>query len=367
MRVAVVGPTHPYKGGIAHHTTELAHRLSGLGHDVSLISWSEQYPERWYPGVLRVPQDKPETAPHPNTSYPLSWKNPIGWIRVGRQLRAYDLVVFVFVASVQAPAYLTVLKARGKKCRGRVIALCHNVLPHERRFFDAPLTRAVLKRVDRVLVHTPAQAEVARGLVDAAISVADLPPHLPARPEAGVEPRVYGHHRRLLFFGLVRKYKGLDVLLRALARVPNIQLTVAGEFWDGAELYQNLIAELGIRERVTLHSGYVASVQIPALFSNADALVLPYRAGTATQNVYLANAHGRPVIATRVGSMSQHVSHDVDGLLCQPDSVAELAEAIEHFYEPGVAQKLYENLPEVTGNEAWGSYLSALLGEAAHA
>lgn len=361
MRIALIGPTHPYKGGIAHHTTELAHRLKKEGHDVDLISWSAQYPTLLYPGVQRAPEDKPETEIFGSTSYPLSWKNPAGWLRVGQALRKYDVVIFVFVTSIQAPAYLTMLRAMGKK-HGQVVALCHNVLPHERKFFDIPLTRAVLKRVDQVLVHTPEQAKLAKTLTKATVTVAGLPPHLPAKPHGSHDANLKHH---LLFFGLVRKYKGVDVLLRALAEVPDAYLTIAGEIWGGTDSFEQLIEELHLQDRVKLLAGYVPSQQIPELFAEADALVLPYRSGTGTQNISLAFAHGIPVIATSVGAMAKQVRDGVDGLLCKPDNVESLAKAIQHFYEPGVAAKLRKNLPKITGDAEWQAYIEGLLAEAA--
>ncbi len=359
MRVALIGPTHPYKGGIAQHTTELAHRLSAAGHEVSLVSWSEQYPAKLYPGgAQRVPMDRPELPPYPGTTYPLTWKHPGGWWRVARSLRAYDLVVLVFVTSVQAPAYLVM--ARALAGGPRVVALCHNVLPHERRFFDRPLTRAVLRRAHGVLVHSPAQGELARSLTRAPVAVAPLPPHLPAVGGPGTGAR--GLRRRLLFFGMVRPYKGVDVLVRALAQVPDVALTVAGEFWGGVEPYRRLVEELGLAGRVTLRPGYVPAEEIPHLFAEADALVLPYRSGTATQNVWLAHEYGRPVIATRAGTLGGQVRDGVDGLLCQPDDVAGLAAALRRFYEPGVAEKLRAGIPAVAADQAWQEYVAALEG-----
>jgi glycosyltransferase involved in cell wall biosynthesis len=362
MRIALVGPTHPYKGGIVHHTTELAHRLEKAGHNVDLISWSAQYPKILYPGVQRAANDKPETPPFGKTTYPLSWKNPAGWGIVGRKLRAYDLVIFVFVTSVQAPAYLTMMKAMGNKHHTRVMALCHNVLPHERKFFDVPLTKAVLGRVDQVLVHTAAQAELAHELTKAVVTVAEMPPHLPAKPKGAIKTAGKLTHN-LFFFGMVRKYKGVDNLLKAVAQVPGVNVTIGGEVWGGTEKYDQLIAELGIQDRVTMITGYIPSQQIPELIAAADALVLPYRSGTATQNVWLAHAHGKPVIATTVGSMVSQVHNDIDGLLCKPDDVDSLAKAIKTFYEPGVAARLTKNVPALPEDEAWEAYIVDIVAD----
>ncbi|MEK7153640.1 MAG: glycosyltransferase family 4 protein, partial [Patescibacteria group bacterium] len=294
--------------------------------------------------------------------YPLSWKNPIGWASVGRKLRTYDVVVFVFVTSIQAPAYLTMLQTIGRKRRAQVMALCHNVLPHERKFFDIPLTKAVLGRVDQVLVHTPAQADVAKDLTNATIITTELPPHLPAKPK-GTAGRSDKFTRNLFFFGMVRKYKGVDILMKAIANVPDVTITIGGEVWGGTEQYERLMDELGIRSRVTFLNDYIPSQQIPELLAASDALVLPYRSGTATQNVFLAFAHGKPVIATRVGSITKQVRDGTDGLLCKPDNVQDLTKAIKRFYEPGMAAKLTNNVPKLSEDDAWESYIVDLLAE----
>lgn len=368
MRLAIVGPTHPYKGGIAHHTTELAHRLAAAGHEVDLVSWSAQYPRLLYPGQRVSRSDPPELPPYERTSYPLAWYRPDGWWRVAAGLRdgGYDAVVLVVVTPVQAPGYLTMQAALRRTGRGgrrpRIVALCHNVLPHEARFFDRRLTRAVLSRADAVLVHSAPQAALAAEFTRAPVKTASLPPHLPARrgapPAAAADGPAAEPRRRLLFFGIVRPYKGLDVLLRALAEVPDVRLTVAGEFWGGTEKTEALLAELGIADRVRLRPGYVPGEAIPGLFADADALVLPYRSGTASQNVWLAHEHGLPTIVTRAGTLGDAVRDGVDGILCEPDDVAGLAAALRRFYEPGMPQKLRAGVRPVDPGPAWTDYLT---------
>jgi glycosyltransferase involved in cell wall biosynthesis len=512
VRLAIVGPTHPYKGGIAQHTTELAHRLAAAGHEVDLVSWSEQYPQLLYPGQRVSPSDPPELPLYPRTSYPLSWRRPDKWWRVAMQLHAggYDALVLVVVTPVQAPAYLAMLaalrRAEGRAAgrgedqgedqgayrdeadagvparRPRVVALCHNVLPHESRFFDKPLTRALLSRVDAVLVHSSAQAALAAEFTRAAVKIASIPPHLPsqvlthvpadagARPPAAVDlpadedpppadedetrlvsspetaaeddgektqvvslPEAAGDdgdetrlvslpetaaeddgektqvvslpetaaddgdetqliasppsredaaetrvtpapaepvfppeeiaarlRRRLLFFGIVRPYKGLDVLLQALAKVPDVSLTVAGEFWGGTEQTEALVRSLGLSRRVRIRPGYVPAEVIPGLFTDVDALVLPYRSGTASQNVWLAHEHGVPVIATRAGTLADAVDDGVDGLLCEPGDPDALAAAIRLFYEPGTPQRLRAGVRPVDPAPAWADYVDVL-------
>ncbi|MER6001185.1 glycosyltransferase family 4 protein [Nonomuraea angiospora] len=351
MRIAIVGPTYPYKGGGAQHTAELAHRLAAQGHDVVIESWRAQYPSFLYPGQQTI--SAPEGTPFPNTLRRLDWRRPDGWVAAGRRLRSADLVVLAVLSPVQVPAYLGILYGIRRKIR--TIALCHNVLPHERKPYDEPLMKALLKRVDGVLTHSEQQAGLARGLTGSPVSVAALPPHLPST-NAEKSTQV---HRRLLFFGIVRPYKGLDLLLRALP--DGISLTVAGEFWGGLDETRALIAELGLGDRVELRPGYVAAEDVPGLFARADALVLPYRNATASQNVWLGHEHGVPVIATRVGALADHVTDGVDGLLVEPGDAGALRAALERFYASGEPERLRSGVKAVDPEPFWSAYAGTLL------
>ncbi|ROO90037.1 glycosyltransferase involved in cell wall biosynthesis [Actinocorallia herbida] len=353
MRIALVGPAFPYKGGGARHTTELARRLAAAGHEVVLESWKAQYPGFLYPGQQTI--DVPEGDLFPGTHRRLSWRRPDGWYRTGRRLRSYDLVVFAVLSSVQVPAYLGILRGMGRAARQRAVALCHNVLPHEPKPYDRPLMRALLGRVGAVLTHTPEQAALAGSLTDAPVAVAELPMHLPAASQEGAG-RVGGSG--LLFFGIVRPYKGLDVLLRALPE--GVRLTVAGEFWAGLEEARELIGALGLSERVDLRPGYLPAEEIPGILRAADALVLPYRAATASQNVMMAFEHGVPVVATRVGGFAAQIRDGVDGVLAEPDDAASLRAAIEKLLaDPdGFRARVVRPDPE----PVWTAYLAALTG-----
>lgn len=365
MRIAVVGPTHPYKGGIAQYTTALAHQLAAEGHEVVLESWSRQYPKLLYPGQLTVRE--PELPAYPQTRRRLSWRRPDSWLACGRRLRDRHLVVLVVATPIQMPAYRGILTGLGRRRATRVVAQCHNVLPHERRGTDVRLVRGVLQRVDGVLVHSAEQAKLAAGLTERPVVVEHMAPIVVAKPSAhdASEGRWDHPHRRLLFFGIVRPYKGLDVLLRALAGgPPDLRLRVAGEFWSGSADTERLIAELGLAGRVELRPGYVPADEVPGLFRDVDALVLPYRSATASLNAFLAFEHGRPVIATRVGTIEQDVRDGVDGLLCPPDDVAALTQVLQRFYAAGEVQRLTTGIPRVEAGPAWRSYCAALVAPA---
>ncbi len=362
MRIALVGPAHPYKGGIVHHTTELAHRLTERGHEVRIESWSQQYPERLYPGQQRI--DEPEIEPHPGTRHGLSWRRPDSWWRVGRRLRhEVDAVVIVLVNPVQVPAYLVLLSALGRRVAS--VALCHNVLPHEPNRLDRPLVAALLRRVGAVLVHSDRERTVAESLTPMPVRVATMAPHLPGQLPAVLPNPDRPATRRLLFFGLVRAYKGLDVLLRALPTLPHdVQLIVAGEMWAGEESYRSLADELGVASRVDWRPGYVPARELPGLLAEVDALVLPYRSATASQNVELAAAHGLPVVVTRTGALALAVQSGIGGLVIEPGDVHALAAALHELYEPGRLPGLRRGVLESNSSaataDAWDRYLSVL-------
>lgn len=373
LHVTVIGPAHPYKGGAAHHTTELAHRLAAAGHDTRLESWRAQYPKLLYPGQLTV--EEPELPLFAATQRRLSWRSPLGWFLAGRRLRNQDVVVLQCHSVVQYVPYLGVIRGlRGRRDRRRrhprVVLIVNNVLPHEARAFDRSLARRLYRRADLLVVHGPAQAELARELTDTPLRVADLPSHLPGgspAPVPGVltdDPVVYN---QLLFFGLVRPYKGLDVLLRALAKsnmtgaAPG--LVVAGEFWGGEDSTRDLVDELNLGERVTIRPGYVEAADIPDVFAHVDALVLPYRAATGSQNALLAFEHGRPVVATDTGALATPITDGLDGIVCRPDDVDDLARAIARFYAEGEPLRLRRNVKPPDPGPAWDRYIDALTEE----
>ena len=160
---------------------------------------------------------------------------------------------------------------------------------------------------------------------------------------------------------MIRPYKGLDVLLTALARIDGVTLTVAGEFWGGADDTRALVTSLGLDDRVELRPGYVPASDVPGLFTDADALVLPYRSATASQNVFMAYEHGIPVIATRAGTLADHVRDGIDGVLADPGDADSLTAALKEFYAPGEPARLRAGVKPVDAEPHWAAYLEQLL------
>lgn len=364
LRLAVVGPTHPHKGGVAAHTTTLAHQLSDAGHDVTLVSWSHLYPVRLYPGEQAVPGGTPDVSPFPRTVRALSWARPASWLRAGRRLRDVDAIIVVHVIPALVPAHLALLHAAGASRRlsgrgPRSVVIAHNVLPHERRLGDRALVGAFFGQVHAVLVHSVEQAQAAGSLGAARVSVADLPPHLPGG--APVARTSYAGKPRLLSLGIVRDYKGIDLLLTALREVPGLRLTVAGEMWgESGRRVAELARHPAVAPRVDVRPGYVPADELAPMLAGHDVMALTYRHATASQNVLLAQEHGLAVLATRVGTFGDQVRDGVDGLLVPPGNQQALTDALRQLAEPGVVQRLRSTVrrPDLSG--PWAGYLGRL-------
>ena len=371
LTIALVGPTHPYKGGVAAHTTTLAHELAEAGHEVTLVSWSHLYPSALYPGEQSVPPGSPDVDPYPRTLRVLSWARPDTWVRAGRRLRDVDLVVVVHVVPAVVPAHLSLLRAAGvgrgpagrpPRPSPRSVVIAHNVLPHESRPGDRQLMEALVRRVDAVVVHSDDQAALARGLGARHVKQLSLPPHLPGGPP---EPR---HARagddgavRILSLGIVRDYKGVDLLVDAVRDVPGIHLTVAGELWgDAGRRVRELASDPRLDGRVEVHSGYVPADRIAGLLARHDVVALPYRSATASQNALLARLHGVPVLASAVGTFPDHVRDGIDGLLVPPSDREALVTALRRLREPGCVDRLRAAVrpPDLSG--PWANYVGGI-------
>ena len=364
LRIAIVGPTHPHKGGVAAHTTMLAHHLADAGHDVTLVSWAHLYPSKLHHADASVPDGVPEVPPFPRTIRALSWARPDTWVRAGRRLRDVDAIVVVHVMPPVVPAHLALLRAAGAVPGGRgprpqSVVVCHNVLPHEPHPGDARLMSLLFSRVDSVLVHSADQATVAHDLGARRVSVADLPPHLPGGDPIRRGPRP--GPTRLLALGLIREYKGIDVLLRAMRSVPEVTLTIAGEIWGANRgVIGRLASDPALAGRVEIRDGYVPADALAALLADHDVLALPYRSTTASQNVILGHAHGLPVLASDIAPFSQQVDDGVNGILVPPEDERALAGALRRLGDPEVRRRLAEGVqtPDLSG--PWAHYLGTL-------
>jgi len=357
--IVLVGPTHPYTGGIAQHTTRLALELEHSGVPVIVESWRAQYPRALYPGSARVPDGEPEIGVASHVSETLAWFSPLSWWRVGRRHRGSRVIVSIPTAFHALP-YRILAAGAGKK--SEVWGIVHNVTPHDSGRFSAWLMGWMLRRLDRIIVHgEQARGDaLALGVKPEAITVLALPSPWPE--EGTLAPGNTDGQLRVLFFGTIRPYKGLDVLLEAVAQVDSVTLHVAGEFWEPRERYDEQIARLGIGDRVKITAGYVPSASFAQVFSGADVLVLPYRRGTGSIVKEVGFRFGIPVIATRVGAIADGIEHGQNGLVISPDSVSDLVFALTEASNPATRERWRAGIAKTRGvnKDRWAAYREAI-------
>lgn len=328
-RVALLGPVLPFRGGIAQHTTMLLRAFSSSG-DAQAFSFTRQYPAFLFPGESdRDPAF--EGHVEPETRYMIDSLNPLTWGRAVRAIVEWrpDVVVLPWWQVYWAPMYRFVVR-RLKAAGIPVIFLCHNVTEHETASWKRAVTRSVLAMGDGHVVQSRVEAEHLRELVPGSEPVLHLHPVYDQFPAAtgALAPE---HDLELLFFGFVRPYKGLDVLIEAMALLPDdldVRLTVAGESWQGSEGLRAQIEDLGLSERVDLVDRYLTETEVAEYFARAHALVLPYRSATGSGVAAIAYHYEKPVVVTRVGGLPDVVEDGVTGFVVEPESPTALADAI---------------------------------------
>lgn len=366
-RWCIVGPTHPFRGGIARHTTLLADAVADADIDVRLVSFSRQYPRWLYKGASdRDPEQLRPRRVDPE--YLLDGIGPRSWWDTGRSIGEArpDVLVSVWWHPFFAPAIGTLVRrVRRRSPRTTCVALCHNVLPHEGSGIDHRLVRFALAPQHGVVVHSDTEGTTARDLLgDMPVTVS---PHPTYHVDLGPEPAPGDDDRvpTLLAFGLVRAYKGIDVLLRALPAVlavRPVRLVVAGEFWDPVEPYRELVRELGIGEHVELWDGYVPETDLVSLLGEADVMVAPYRTATQSGAVEMAYGAGLPVVASDIGGLGDQVEHGVDGLLVPAEDVDALSRALIEATEPTVLHRLRAGAAARSPVRTWAQLVDDLRG-----
>lgn len=356
--VAVVGPMHPYRGGIAHFTEMTVEGLSKRGHAVWPISFSRQYPELLFPGETQFEPDDEAPAVVRGAPRLLDPINPLSWLRTAWHIREAepDAVVFQYWMPFFAPAYGTV--ARLLRWIGiPSIAVVHNALPHERHVGDALLGRFFLGACGGHVVMADSVAANLESLraADAAVRQIEHPVYErfgdPVdRTEARETFNLPADSPVLLFFGFVREYKGLHVLLEAFPRVleqlPDAHLLVAGEPYDDAERYRDLISTHQLEARVHWDDEYIPSGDVPTYFGAADLVVQPYVSATQSGVAQIATHFEVPMIVTDVGGLAETIPHEKAGFVVPPEDPEALASAIVRFFQDDWAGQLVEGVGE---------------------
>ncbi|MEZ4868939.1 MAG: glycosyltransferase [Caldilineaceae bacterium] len=312
MKIALIGPVHPYRGGIAHYTTLLGQALCERGHELLLISFQRQYPRWLFPGRSdRDPSEQPLMAP--DAQYWIDSLKPWTWLTTFGRIRRYapDLIVLQWWTSFWTPIWLTFVVLNRLKLRRPVVWICHNVLPHEASWLDRYATQLVLRWGQQWIIHSEAEQLKLRQLLPQASSTIVTMPVFPvfrgriAKTDALAKLHLPAKQKILLFFGIVRPYKGVLDLIQALPQIERVlgavTLLVAGEFWqEQKQAVMTLIDDLKLNSVVILDDRYIPNEEVPLYFSAADLLVAPYRQVTGSAVIQSALAWGLPIVTTSV-------------------------------------------------------------------
>ena len=368
-KIALVGPVYPYRGGIAHFTETLFRGLTDRGHTVTAVTFSRQYPELLFPGKT---QYETETSNDPIEAQRLIDSiNPLTWRKAAQATLADapDAVVFQHWMPFFAPAFGMMARYLRKR-DVKVLAVVHNALPHERRPGDVALSRYFFKACDGFIALSKAVEQELREMgVGAPIRqeehpLYDLFGEAISQPEARQQLGIDQEAPVLLFFGFIRRYKGLHVLLEAMPRVveemPTIRLVVAGEFYDDEEGYREQIRQHGLENHVIVRSEYIPKEDVALYFSAADVVVQPYVSATQSGVAQIAFHFDRPVIVTDVGGLAEVVPHEQAGLVVPPEDPQALAEAIVRFFRENLSSALQEGVRQVKQSHSWDRIYEAV-------
>jgi len=363
MRVCIIGPVSPFRSGIARHTTALARELAGReGVEVAVFSFTRQYPAILYPGESEL-DPHGETPDELGTAFCIDSINPFSWrATVKRLLSARpDLAVIPAWTFFLAPCLGWIASAL-RRGGVAVAMIVHNAEDHEAAWWKSALSRFQLRQADRLVTHnTTIAADLVRLVPDTPVIIRPHPVYDEYPEPQGDLPKRAS--LELLFFGLVRSYKGLDIALRALAaaKLADVRLSIVGEFWQGRAETEALVQELGLGGKVEIVPRYVSDEEAAEYFARCDAVIAPYRSATGSGVVALAQWYGRPVIASDVPGLSQAIVDGQTGWLFPMGDHSALARLLEAQVSRASAEAMRPALDGVKHELSWARFADAVL------
>ena len=344
MKIILLGTAYPFRGGLATFNERLARQFMVEGHQVEVWTFTLQYPSFLFPGKT---QYSTETAPTDLTIRRiLNSCNPFNWIRVGHALRkaAPDMLICCYWMAFFAPAYSTVCRIAKRNKRTRCIALVHNMLPHEPSILDKLLAPSFVRSQDAFVALSESVVK----------DIESIEQKITNRPKTFSPHPIYDHYgdkmpkaeackalnlptdkQYMLFFGLVRAYKGLDLLLEAFAQIknqlPNLQLIVAGEFYEDEEKYRSQIELSGLTDRVIIRNEFIPDADLRKYFGAADLIVQPYKTATQSGVTQVAFHFEKPMLVTNVGGLGEIVHDHQMGYASNPNADAIATDILDYF------------------------------------
>ena len=368
-KVIIIGPGHPLRGGLATFNQRLAKEFIQSGYDCSICSFSLQYPIIFFPGKSQYTD---EPAPEGITIRPLiNSINPFNWISVGNKLRNEkpDIIVVRFWIPLMGPALGTILRRIKKNQHTKIICIADNVIPHEHRPGDRSFTSYFLKSCDAFITMSEKVMKDLKQFQKAKpAKVVQHPLYdnfgLPiSKEEARVRLKIKNEELIILFFGFIRHYKGLDILLESLAderiKKSGIKLLVAGEFYEDKRMYHDIIDRLKIKDQLILRTDFIPDSEVRNYLCAADAVIQPYRNATQSGVTPLAYHFEKPMVVTNVGGLASLVPHEKVGLVAEPDPKS-IASAILRFYQLG-EDYFIPHLRKEKQKYSWSNLMNAII------
>ena len=368
MKIAILSCFYPYRGGISQFIACLYGELS-RNHDVKAFNFSRQYPEFLFPGKTQFVTEDDEAVPVESTSL-LDTANPFTYIKTYRAIREWkpDVLIVRYWMSYFAPSLGYITRKMKKHCK--VISILDNVIPHEQRFFDTPLTKYFLKGSTGCVTLCEAVSEdLLKMKPDATYTVIQHPLYShfgqkKSREDAERKLGLKSGKKNILFFGLIRKYKGLDILLEAFEKLPDdYQLIIAGEPYGSFEPYQKIIDRLPGKDRIVKVLKYIKDSEVSDYFSAADLAVLPYRSATQSGISSVSYHFEVPMIVTDVGGLKETIGDRGTGLVSEHGTPEAIASEIERYFaDPQIAEDCIRNIRSEKERLSWSGFADRLIG-----
>lgn len=369
MKIIIVGTAHPYRGGLAAFNERLANEYLQQGHDVEIYTFTLQYPSFLFPGKTQFTDEKP--THNLEIHRRINSVNPLNWISVGKEIKAKkaDKVIFCYWMAFFAPCFGTIArncKSKNTKC----LALIHNMIPHEPTLLDKLFPKYFVNTMDGFVAMTKSVLGDINQF-DKKNTPKLLSPHpiydhygspMP-RSEALKVLDLEPEFRYILFFGFVRKYKGLDLLLKAFADVRlrqyPVKLIAAGEFYEAKEPYLEIIHKHALEENIVLHSDFIPDQQVQYYFNSADIVAQTYRSATQSGVSQIAYNFEKPMLVTNVGGLSETIPHGKVGYVVSME-VNAIADALVDFFENKRLEQFTENVRLEKQKYEWSRMVEAI-------
>lgn len=369
-KIIIMGPAHPLRGGLATFNERLAREFMSQGYEVTLYSFSLQYPNFLFPGKTQYSSDPvPEDL---NIKTRINSVNPLNWWSVGNEIKKYkpDYIVVRFWLPFMGPSLGTILRRVRKNKHTKIVAIVDNIIPHEKRPGDKPFAKYFVKALDKCVVMSKKVGEDLKSFVThQSIDYVSHPMYdnygailkkETAREKLNLKPK----GKYIMFFGFIRKYKGLDLLYQAMSdpriRALGIKLVVAGEYYVDENYYSQIVKEEGIMDLLELHTDYISNERVKYYFSAADLIVQPYKTATQSGISQLAYHFEKPMLVTNVGGLPEIVNHGEAGYVVEVDKKS-VADAIVDYYENNREDSFVEKVRENKKRFSWDNLVKTII------